>query len=201
MAGNPEAFPAFLGKGESCMIKKFCNRCGKTYDANGKCECRAARAARAARAKRYDSGRRVERAGGFYHSPMWRNLSRRIMSRDGAIDRLQFFVCFMVKRNLIDSYFPERLPRIQSNVLAVRKIISDIAAVLVDVYGNPKRISSSLTVHHIIPRNDNDLEQWNPDNLITVSNDTHNLIHRFYNRDDCFKAAMQSVLYDSMKCR
>ena len=186
------------------MIKRICNRCGKVYvaDNGGHCNCKASVRAAAERRKRYDSGKRLERGGDFYHSPMWIHLANSVRERDSDTDRLQFHLYILAQRGLLKGYYPAKFltPRTKDTERAVAFVLQRLSAVLLDRNGYPRlvNIPGDLTVHHIIPRTDDDTEQWNAQNLITLFPTTHTEVHVLYSGTQLVKLATQALLRDAL---
>ena len=132
---------------------RICNHCGKLYDENlGRCSCRK-------------SEKRTYKHESFYDSPRWKALARMIKVRDLCTDRLALYLS------------RSELPQESDEDARVYKLLHDY---LIDVYGNDRRLSERLICHHIIPREDDYSMQYNVDNLISVSSNSHEYIHQLY---------------------
>lgn len=183
------------------MIKRFCNRCGKIYDADisPHCSCRATVKAIANHNKKYDNDKRY--GYGFYQQPMWRHMADSIRKRDGGYDKLQYFFFVLSKQGKLKNYFPTELPNTNEYMLAANYVIQRLRAVLMDADNYPRNLGNNkdFTVHHIIPRTEDYSKQYLTTNLITVSGITHNLIHELYNKDNKYKTVTQRLLCDAME--
>ncbi len=172
------------------MIKKICPHCGKMYDSDaGKCNCIYSQRREQARRKRYDKFSRNKASASFYESLQWKLIRNTARHRDLNMDRLQFF--------LSDSAMRGRIAKLLSGKdETFRKVFSKLYYNLVDKNGFPKHIAvkSGLTVHHIIPRDDDKTLQLNLQNLITLTASTHSIVHSIYDADDKQKQACQQIL-------
>lgn len=132
---------------------RFCNHCGKLYNEHlGGCSCRT-------------KEKRKYKHESFYSSVRWKSLSKAIKVRDFCTDRLALYLS------------RSESPQDSSEDVRTYKLLRDY---LIDVYGNDRRLSERLICHHIIPREDDYSRQYDWDNLITVSFDTHEYIHQLY---------------------
>ncbi len=177
------------------MIKRFCNRCGRIYDADngGTCNCKASQTARAEQAKAYDTGGRYKRTRGFYQSPRWRKLAERIRNRDGGVDRLQAYLFILVQQNTLYTHFTGK------ELETARRL----AEILITPDGLPRRTqeANDLTVHHIVPREDDRTLELVTTNLISVDSYTHTVIHDLYRENTATKEAVQGILHDAVDFR
>ena len=57
-----------------------------------------------------------------------------------------------------------------------------------------KQIETAVTVHHIVPAEDDPSRFWDPDNLIPVSRHSHDEIHTTYRAGGEVKAQLQAQL-------
>lgn len=138
-------------------MKKFCSKCGRLYDdSNGQCSCRKKIQKNIKRNYEHDT---------FYSNVRWKHLSQQIKTRDFYTDRLALY---LIKSNL---------PQKRNEDEKVYKLLHDY---LIDVYGQKRRLSDRLICHHIIPREEDASKEYVWNNLITVSNDTHEYIHQLY---------------------
>lgn len=178
------------------MIKKFCSRCGKLYDAlnDGHCNCKASQKALAERRKMFNDTRK--QSSSFYNSTAWVKVANAMRRRDGDKDLIQFFLFVLLRKNALIDYYPASLPKIYED--AFRRLIDKLRASLIDANDYPRMlgIDGDLLVHHIIPRNEDYSLQYRSNNLITISAAAHNVIHEFYNRNSDCKIAAQSFLKD-----
>lgn len=141
--------------GKEVDTLRICNHCGRMYDEHlGGCSCRT-------------KEKRTYKHENFYDSPRWKALARMIKVRDFCTDRLALYLS------------RSESPQDASEDARTYKLLRDY---LIDVYGNSRRLSERLICHHIIPREDDYSLQYNVDNLISVSNDSHEYIHQLYSQ-------------------
>lgn len=115
---------------------------------------------------RRDKLRSAEYHNSFYDTPVWRRLSRQVRVRDFKCDRLKLYFQKYGKP-------------------------SGKAGGILFAYVMMNR-TGRLTVHHIVPRDDDKSLRYVEDNLITLSSDVHEMVHNLY--DTGFKEEVQSLL-------
>ena len=164
------------------MIKRFCNRCGQIYDSDaGPCNCKASVEARKNWRKQYDTTKRDT----WYNNKHWRAVSRFVRARDYNLDRLQ-------------QYIQKKERKTPSDRLQVAGWYKQLRDYLIDEDGQIRRVSERVLVHHIVPREDDTKRWYDLTNLITLSDETHELVHKLYRTQD--KEAVQQLLLDAVQC-
>lgn len=112
----------------------------------------------------------------FYDSPAWRKLANYIRVRDYNMDRLSLFLS---KKGLKEE--------------GVYKLLHDY---LIDAYGEIRRHSGAIVVHHIVPREENYSMQYDVDNLISLNTHVHEYVHQLYGTKH--KEEVQNILREAV---
>ena len=80
--------------------------------------------------------------------------------------------------------------------LVVRKRVLNRDNYLCRVCLDKGSLSEGVTVHHIIPLEDDRSKTYEIDNLISLCNQCHKKIHRYYDKDKKTKQKEQKILFD-----
>lgn len=125
--------------------------------------------------------KKKENHNNFYSTSYWRQVSDSIKIRDFKLDRLQLFM---------------QRPELASISIRNTKTYNLLHDYLIDVYGNARRFSGSLVVHHIIPIEDDYELRYTTDNLITLNYHTHEYVHQLYKQN---KDEVQNILVEAVE--
>lgn len=114
----------------------------------------------------------------FYKTKAWRSTSNYVRLRDFKTDRLALFLAVTNKIFDID-------------------VFNKMKNFLVLPNGMVRDLKSILIVHHIVPADEDASLLYDTNNLITLSKDTHELVHQIYKTKN--KKALQDLLREAVK--
>lgn len=167
-------------------MMRICNHCGKFYDADkGKCHCKYWQDRRKQRQEDYYKFRK-EHSNNFYGKAAWRKMVSNIKARDFSSDRLQMYLSKIYQEKILNA------AETKSGTL-----LAYLCHMLLSPDGKLVRLSDrKITVHHIIPLEDDFERRFDEHNLITLSYATHDLVHDIYKgrMHEFTKQEMQRIL-------
>lgn len=166
---------------------RFCNRCGRLYSGS-KCICKSD-----TQKKKRNYNNQYHDT--FYDSTYWQALRNAVRVRDYDSDRLA--MC-LFKYDSVD-----KLINMASyntvEAFDLTNAYNVLRELLIDDTGEIKRNTGNLIVHHIKTRFECLERQYDMDNLITLSFDAHEAVHKMYNTHR--KDAVQTILFAAVQAQ
>lgn len=166
-------------------VQKICRYCGKKYDASGTCDC----VFRQRAIQKFRQSRVPPRVpDSFYRTKKWKATKNAVFFRAAGLDEFLMFFDYLQTSGKIEDVF-------KGHNLAERTILTGLRSL--SGYGCMPMFSkgrAKLLVHHIIPKEEDMAYAYDMNNLIGVTVDTHNWIHKMYGMGERFKIVLQRVL-------